>query len=190
MNRNILCVLNWKSTLRAKLEKYLSVLVEDCASVECEDGPPAAAAAAAPSKNLKQDCAFDFFGYDNQPTKVSDWKSMFDAHMASTNSLPHDMDPLQYWRGKSGPLSKIALQILSVPASSAPVERIFSHAGLIVTAKRTRMADDLLSALVKANVVQGDEEEGSNDDRFFVPGLEDGDFVDDDDAEDIVEDEM
>eukprot|EP00731_Ephydatia_muelleri_P015271 Em0008g991a len=175
LNRNILCVLNWKSTLRAKLEKYLSVLVEDCASVECEDGPPAAAAAAAPSKNLKQDCAFDFFGYDNQPTKVSDWKSMFDAHMASTNSLPHDMDPLQYWR---------------VPASSAPVERIFSHAGLIVTAKRTRMADDLLSALVKANVVQGDEEEGSNDDRFFVPGLEDGDFVDDDDAEDIVEDEM
>ncbi|KAL5502867.1 hypothetical protein EMCRGX_G009712 [Ephydatia muelleri] len=45
------------------------------------------------------------------------------------------------------------------------------------------------------NVVQGDEEEGSNDDRFFVPGLEDGDFVDDDaddndDADDIVEDEM
>eukprot|EP00731_Ephydatia_muelleri_P006917 Em0003g1165a len=112
-------------TLRAKLEKYLSVLVEDCASVECEDGPPAAAAAAAPSKNLKQDCAFDFFGYDNQPTKVSDWKSMFDAHMASTNSLPHDMDPLQYWRG------------------------------LIVTAKRTRMADDLLSALVKAKYNSG-----------------------------------
>eukprot|EP00731_Ephydatia_muelleri_P005280 Em0002g1456a len=112
-------------TLRAKLEKYLSVLVEDCASVECEDGPPAAAAAAAPSKNLKQDCAFDFFGYDNLPTKVSDWKSMFDAHMASTNSLPHDMDPLQYWRG------------------------------LIVTAKRTRMADDLLSALVKAKYNSG-----------------------------------
>eukprot|EP00731_Ephydatia_muelleri_P021927 Em0014g518a len=46
------------------------------------------------------------------------------------------------------------------------------------------------------NVVQGDEEEeGSNDDGFFVPGLEDGDFVDDndddnDDADDIIEDEM
>eukprot|EP00731_Ephydatia_muelleri_P037040 Em0385g1a len=45
------------------------------------------------------------------------------------------------------------------------------------------------------NVVQGDEEEGSNDDGFLVPGLEDGDFVDDDDddnddADDIVEDEM
>ncbi|KAL5479233.1 hypothetical protein EMCRGX_G022729 [Ephydatia muelleri] len=46
------------------------------------------------------------------------------------------------------------------------------------------------------SVVQGDEEEeGSNDDGFFVPGLEDGDFVDDDDddnddADDIVEDEM
>eukprot|EP00731_Ephydatia_muelleri_P025831 Em0017g914a len=40
-----------------------------------------------------------------------------------------------------------------------------------------------------------EEEEGSNDDGFFVPGLEDGDFVDDDDddnddADDIVEDEM
>ena len=80
---------------------------------------------------------------------------MFDAHMASTNSLPQDMVPLQYWRGKSGPLSKIAFQILSVPASSAPVERIYSHAGLIVTAKRTRMADELLSGLVKAKYNSG-----------------------------------
>ena len=47
-------------------------------------------------------------------------------------------------------MAKVALQILAVPASSAPVERIFSHAGLILLAKRTKMKDDLLSALVKA----------------------------------------
>ena len=78
------------------------------------------------------------------------WKTVYENHLTKTTTLPKQMDPLEYWRGVNNVLSKVALQILAVPASSAPVERIFSHAGLILTAKRTKMKDDLLSALVKA----------------------------------------
>lgn len=39
-------------------------------------------------------------------------------------------------------------RVFSVPASSAPVERIFSHSGLIMKPHRASMSDSLLEALV------------------------------------------
>ena len=48
------------------------------------------------------------------------------------------------------PLSVMAIQILGAPASSAPVERIFSTCGLICTSKRTCMKSDFLAALLRA----------------------------------------
>ncbi|KAL5517980.1 hypothetical protein EMCRGX_G003638 [Ephydatia muelleri] len=78
----------------------------------------------------------------------------------------------------------------------------FNHQLLTYLSKRVHFRDDTFVIRMNlavldwcTNVVQGDEEEGSNDDGFLVPGLEDGDFVDDDDddnddADDIVEDEM
>ena len=38
--------------------------------------------------------------------------------------------------------------VFSIPASSAPVERIFSHSGLIMKPHRASMSDSLLEALV------------------------------------------
>jgi len=39
-------------------------------------------------------------------------------------------------------------RLFSVPASSAPVERVFSQSGLIMSARRARMSDALLESLV------------------------------------------
>ena len=47
-------------------------------------------------------------------------------------------------------LSMIAILILNVPASSVPVERVFSLCGNVCTDTRTKMTPDLLSALVRA----------------------------------------
>ena len=44
-------------------------------------------------------------------------------------------------------LYKLAMQVLSVPASSAPVERIFSTAGLIMRSHRSRLSSVNLEML-------------------------------------------
>ena len=49
------------------------------------------------------------------------------------------------------PLEYLFERILAVPASSAPVERVFSNSGLIVRPHRAKMSDKLLESLVFAN---------------------------------------
>ena len=58
--------------------------------------------------------------------------------------LEEDADPLRFWRNRSGDfpqLATLACRYLSVPASSAPVERIFSIAGKIFRPERCALSD-------------------------------------------------
>ena len=92
----------------------------------------------------------DFQAQTKEPEQVAKFakKQKICVH---NRSMSEELDPLQFWTSQPPtPLQKVAVQKLVTPASSAPVERIFSHAGLICSARRTRMKDDLLSALVKA----------------------------------------
>ena len=60
-----------------------------------------------------------------------------------------DVDPLHFWcQRKQSALSVVALQLLSVPCSSAPVERLFSKAGIILSQRRSRIASTKLEKLV------------------------------------------
>ena len=70
--------------------------------------------------------------------------------------LSEDSEPLDYWRNnelKYPTLSVLALDLLVIPASSAPIERVFSTAGQISSGKRNRLSDINLEReiLVKKN---------------------------------------
>ena len=56
-----------------------------------------------------------------------------------------------FWKEKSeeySALFKVANHVLCVPASSAPVERIFSAGGLIMRPHRARLSGNMLEMLV------------------------------------------
>ena len=70
--------------------------------------------------------------------------------------LAESVDPLAFWESlmQEYPLiSSVALDILTIPASSAPIERVFSTAGESTTGKRNRLADQNLEReiLLKKN---------------------------------------
>lgn len=65
--------------------------------------------------------------------------------------LPEDEDPPIFWEKNQNlypTLSQLAEYYLSVPASSAPVERLFSIAGKIFRPERCRLTDKTLEQLM------------------------------------------
>ena len=78
--------------------------------------------------------------------EYEEWKteaSIGEAH-------PLAIHPVRYWLTKEQQyptLSQFALDILSIPASSADCERTFSELGDLLGVRRLRMLPDLLSAL-------------------------------------------
>lgn len=65
--------------------------------------------------------------------------------------LEEDDNPLEWWdkhRVSFPFLQDLAARILCVPASSASPERLFSKAGLTLTAKRTKLTGPRVAQLV------------------------------------------
>ena len=58
-------------------------------------------------------------------------------------------------RSRLSKLFPLAMRVLSVTASSAPVERVFSHGGFIMYPCRSRLGDTMLSNLLflKCNTI-------------------------------------
>lgn len=75
------------------------------------------------------------------------------SNMVTNKQTEQNHDPLVWWRGNSStkklPFLRTAAQaILCIPASSAPVERLFSTAGDVYDYRRTNLSDENMEALV------------------------------------------
>ena len=75
---------------------------------------------------------------------------MIEEYLLST-CLPQEENPLEFWKlnqVKYSPLAKLAPRFLCVPASSAPVERLFSIAGKVFRPERCRLTDERFEELM------------------------------------------
>ena len=85
-----------------------------------------------------------------QPTTSSTIESAINEYLA-TACLKQEEDPLLFWKNnedKYPTLAKLARTYLCIPASSAPVKRIFSIAGKIFRPERCRLKDDTFQQLM------------------------------------------
>ncbi|CAF3753693.1 unnamed protein product [Rotaria socialis] len=103
------------------------------------------------SKRNKKLFVYNEYDEKSNDTMVSDPVTEIDSYLN---------DPIRtrfsdYWpTSRLTSLKKLVKRIFSVQASSAPVERVFSHAGLILSSRRTNMSEQLFKDLVFLKVNQ------------------------------------
>ena len=77
-------------------------------------------------------------------SKLPHGQAEVDHYFETLESLGEDADPFTFWLDQASIyplLSPVAIDVLSIPASSAPVERVFLTAGDSTTGRRNKLSD-------------------------------------------------
>ena len=77
-------------------------------------------------------------------SKLPHGQAEVERFFESLHTLADDADPFAFWLDQASVypmLSPVAIDVLAIPASSAPVERVFSTARESTTGKRNRFSD-------------------------------------------------
>uniref|UniRef100_A0A915DPU2 HAT C-terminal dimerisation domain-containing protein n=1 Tax=Ditylenchus dipsaci TaxID=166011 RepID=A0A915DPU2_9BILA len=69
----------------------------------------------------------------------------------SASASGHNLiDAMKYWTSllnlDANPIAVLAIEVISIPVTSAPVERIFSQAGMATATHRNKASFELLNA--------------------------------------------
>lgn len=103
----------------------------------------------APSRDRKEhaelDEDIDFSAvYVKRKTYVNDYEKQLDEYLEAPRANGKT-NILNWWKENADlypALSKMARDVLSVPATSVPVERVFSEGASVVTKKRCSLSDE------------------------------------------------
>ena len=92
-------------------------------------------------------------GSDEETEETDTWTNRTDTEINVYRSLPEDLEaePLIFWCTHANTLpllASLAKKYLCVPATSVPVERLFTKAGGVVTKQRSRLTPENSNALI------------------------------------------
>ena len=107
-------------------------------------------AAEPPAKRSKLFACYDASA-DTQQTVPTSAEAQMTLYLNLCSQQQAIDDCLEFWRKHETDLRKLyqlAMTVLSVPATSAAVERVINHGGLIMKPHRAQMSDKLLSNLI------------------------------------------
>lgn len=85
------------------------------------------------------------------PNPAEDVESQIAKYLSMTYDESDSENSLSFWERNRKVLHKLfypALRALSIPASSSPVERVFSRGGLVLRPHRASMSNKMLTSLV------------------------------------------
>ena len=148
--------LRWYKT--DKVTEYIDLLKAKTARIAPNDSSSPDTTVSPPSKKMKSD---DFFSF--MPSTPSRKKHVFgrtvqvevDEYLDEQCSDMSE-NPLLFWQGNANncpSLSKLASQYLYIPATSAPVERIFSVAGKTFRPDRCRLGETTFKHLMNIKCI-------------------------------------
>ena len=123
-------------------------LLKLCPAVEVIQPPFDDESEAPPAKKTKFDKLFGFMNTSFKPQAPQDNTQEVQRYLSDTTELEN---ALQFWKVKEKEfpaLSCLVKKIFSVPATSAPIERVFSQSGKILAPLRSRLKPKNLETLV------------------------------------------
>jgi hypothetical protein len=89
--------------------------------------------------------------HNTNPNHAEDVESQIAKYLSMTYDASDSENSLAFWERNRKVLPKLfypALRALSIPASSSPVERVFSRGGLVLRPHRASMSNKMLTSLV------------------------------------------
>jgi hypothetical protein len=141
--------LRWCSTETEKQAIKASLLHHFQALPPGTDTPPSDAAP--PNKRQKVDDDLLDFMDELESTPIHPSSSTEVDEYLSQPCTDRHSDPLAYWKSQQcncPGLAQLAIRFLNVPASSSPVERLFSIAGNVFTPNRCALKDNTFQCLM------------------------------------------
>lgn len=133
-------------------DELVSLLQKNASSCDASMSDGEDSDTSPPNKKHKSD---DFFNFLPKSTpkrqRHTSERSQLVQRYLDEPTLESSADPLLFWKTNEHvypTLSKIAKKYLCVPASSAPVERLFSIAGKIFKPDRMQLKDDTFETLM------------------------------------------
>ena len=105
-----------------------------------------------PSKRQQRPSGIDFLLSESPDKSETQDELELQSYLLDKSDL--EKSPLDWWADretKYPQLSVIAKRVLAVPATSVPLERIFSSAGLIITKLRNRLSSEVVDQIIFLN---------------------------------------